>query len=80
MTLFQILLFVFSAIDIIVFPVVRISQSFLHEIPKYMRGASYSWFCKFRSSVSGDFEHVSSHFHFSPVTRQGRVIVLEENS
>ena len=42
----------------------RISQPFLHEIPKAMRGSSYSLLSKFRSSVSGDFEHVSSHFHF----------------
>ena len=35
-----------------------------------MRGSSCSFFCKFRSSVSGDFEHVFSRFHFSPVTDQ----------
>ena len=48
----------FLAIDIYFSLVGRISQPFLHEIPKFMRGSSCSLFCKFRSPVSGDFKHV----------------------
>ena len=70
MTQFQILLFVFLAIDINFLFVSRISQPFFRGIPKYMRGSSFSLSCKFRSSVSGDFDHVFSRFHFSQVTHQ----------
>ena len=62
------LLFVFLAIDINFLFVSHISQPFFRGIPKYMRGSSFSLSCKFRSSVSGDFDHVFSRFHFSPVT------------
>ena len=40
MTLLQILLFLFLAIDINFLFVGRISQPFLREIPKYMTGSS----------------------------------------
>ena len=70
MTLAHILLFVLLAINLDFLFVGRISQPFLREIHKYMRGSSCSLFCKFQSSVSGDFERVFSRFHFSPVTHQ----------
>ena len=72
MTLFQILLFVFLAIGINFLFVCHISQPFLCEIPKNMKGSSCSLLCKFRSSVSGDLERIFSRFHFSPVNHQGK--------
>ena len=56
----------FLAIDINFLFVGHISQPFLREIPKYMRGSSCSLFCKFQSSFSGDFERVFSRHFFLP--------------
>ena len=79
MILFQILLFVFLAIDINVLFIGRISQPFLREIPKYMKIQVVHCFANFDHQF---LEILSMYFHaftFLQQLTKGRVIVLKED-